>query len=113
VSVAPSGDARKWDDLRMRVRAATGELALGRPTITGMSRRANPENIYLARRAAILSILIGSGVSSDLAEELVGAWEADAEARGLPRLERTFWEGASDWTMALAHPHKRVASRPS
>jgi hypothetical protein len=69
-------------------------------------RRADPANIYQARRAAILSILTGSGVPPGRAEELVTAWEADATARGIPPLERTFWEGAADWTSARAHPHR-------
>lgn len=77
-----------------------------------MSRRADPEGIYLARRAAILSILTTSGVQAERAEQLVAGWEADAEARGLPRLERTFWEGAAEWTDARAYPNKARMSRP-
>lgn len=76
-----------------------------------MSRRADPEGIYLARRAAVLSILITSGVSVDRAELLVRDWEADAEARGIPRLERTFWEGAAGWTDARAWPNTARISR--
>jgi hypothetical protein len=36
----------------------------------------------------------------DEAEARVVAWEADATARGIPRLEATFWEGAAEWTKA-------------
>ncbi len=72
-----------------------------------MSRRADPENIYLARRAAVLSILTTSGVSRERAELLVREWEADAEARGVPRLDRTFWEGAAEWTASSARPNTR------
>ncbi len=75
-----------------------------------MVRRADPENIYLARRAAVLSILTGSGVAAGRAEELVASWEADAAARGIPRLEATFWEGAAEWTSAQAHPNKSERS---
>ena len=71
-----------------------------------MSRRANPENIYLARRAAILTILTSSGVSAERAEQLVRQWEANAQAAGIPRLEATFWEGASGWTIGRAHPDR-------
>lgn len=76
-----------------------------------MSRRADPEGIYLARRAAILSILTTSGVSPERAEELVAAWEADAERRGIPRRERTFWEGAAQWTRDRARPNNARMSR--
>jgi hypothetical protein len=57
----------------------------------------DPERIYLARRAAILSILTGSGASGERAETLVTAWEAEATARGLPRDAASFWSGAVDW----------------
>ena len=73
-----------------------------------MSRRADPERIYLARRAAHLTILTGSGVSPDRAEQLVREWEANAEAAGIPRLEATFWEGATSRTMARAWPNRRT-----
>jgi hypothetical protein len=75
-----------------------------------VSRRANPEGIYLARRAAILSILTTSGVTPERAELLVREWEEDAEARDIPRLERTFWEGAAEWTDAQAHPNTARAA---
>lgn len=45
-------------------------------------RRSNPESVDLARRAAILSILTGSGTSPELAEVLLRQWEADASAWG-------------------------------
>jgi hypothetical protein len=76
-----------------------------------MSRRADPEGIYLARRAAILSILTTSGVSPERAEELVAAWEADAAGRDIPRLDRTFWEGAAGWTSDRARPNNARMSR--
>ncbi len=41
-------------------------------------------------------------LAAEGAEELVRAWEADAQARGIPRLEQTFWEGAAEWTAARA-----------
>ena len=75
-----------------------------------MSRRADPENIYLARRAAVLSILTTSGVSADRAEQLVRQWEANAQAAGIPRLEATFWDGASGWTIGRAYPNSARAS---
>jgi hypothetical protein len=71
-----------------------------------MRHPADPENLYLARRAAVLSILTTSGVAADLAEQLVPRWEANAQAAGIPRFEATFWEGASSWTMGRAFPSK-------
>ena len=69
-----------------------------------MSRKPDPENVYLARRAAVLSILTGSGMPADMAEARVAAWEADATARGSPRHEATFWEGAAEWTVGPEQP---------
>ena len=70
------------------------------------------DRAYLARRAAVLSILTASGVSEELAELLVRQWEAGAEARGIRRLERTFWEGAVEWTGERAWPNMARASPP-
>jgi hypothetical protein len=60
-------------------------------------RKPDPERIYLARRAAILSILTGSSTPAQRAEALVTAWEAEATARGLPQDAASFWSGAVDW----------------
>ena len=68
--------------------------------------KASQEDIYLARRAAVLGILTGSGVPAEGAEEIVAAGEANANALGIPRLERTFWESAAAWTTTLAHPNR-------
>jgi hypothetical protein len=67
------------------------------PAYDAGMRKPDPERIYLARRAAILSILTGSGASGERAETLVTAWEAEATARGLPRDSASFWSGAVDW----------------
>lgn len=57
------------------------------------------------RPAAPSAILTTSAVSVDRAELLVREWEAEAEARGMPRPEQTFWEGAAEWTAAKARPN--------
>lgn len=57
-------------------------------------RKPDPERIYLARRAAILSILTGCGASVECAEAQVVAWEAEVVARGLPRHESSWWDDA-------------------
>lgn len=60
-------------------------------------RKPDPERIYVARRDAVLSILTGAGTSEERAEALVTAWEAEATARGLPRHDARFWDGAAEW----------------
>ena len=81
---------------------ATPKVTLAAPDDAGMTRRADPENIYLARRAAVISILTTSGASAERAEAIVREWEARAQDAGIPRLDRLFWEGASGWTMPSA-----------
>lgn len=71
-------------------------------------RKPDPERIYLARRAAILSILTGSGKSTERAETLVTAWEAETTARGLPRYESSFWDGAVEWIAERSNRGRRV-----
>jgi hypothetical protein len=50
-----------------------------------MSRRADPERVYQARRAGVRNTLTGSGMSLDTAERWCDAWEIEADGRGLPR----------------------------
>ena len=50
-----------------------------------MSRRADPERIFQARRDAIRTTLTGSGMSLETAERWCDAWEIEAAGRGLPR----------------------------
>jgi hypothetical protein len=51
-----------------------------------VSRKPNPENIYLARRAAHFGRLTRTGRLDELdAEHWLSAWEREAEARGLDR----------------------------
>jgi hypothetical protein len=73
-----------------------------------MRRKPDPERIYLARRAAILSILTGSSTPAERAETLVTAWEAEATARGLPRDAASFWSGAVDWVGERSNRGRRV-----
>ena len=44
----------------------------------GMARRADPQRIHEARRAAIRNILISGGKDRDVAERWCDAWEAEA-----------------------------------
>ena len=63
-----------------------------------MARRADPERIYLAHRAGLLSRLEAQAhLSPEKAEEWVGRWEAEAAARGLDRRSGEFWRPAWEW----------------
>jgi hypothetical protein len=73
-----------------------------------VSKQADRERIYFARRDAIRNTLTGQGTPEELAELWVSAWEVEAEDRGLDRHARSFWDDAIDWI--LDHrPARRVA----
>ena len=58
----------------------------------------HPQNIYAARRAAVLSRLTQEHrLSEERAEALVAAWEAEGDARGLDRITAAFWEAGTAW----------------
>jgi hypothetical protein len=66
-----------------------------------MARRADPERIYQARRAAVFSKLTGSRAIDELeAEHRIAAWEREAERQGLDRLTAAFWEAGDRWIAA-------------
>jgi len=69
-------------------------------------RKPNPENIYLARRAATFSRLTRPGMPQERAEALVAAWEAEAATRGLVRHSAAFWEASDEW---IEERHRRKA----
>jgi predicted alpha/beta hydrolase family esterase len=61
-------------------------------------RRANPENIYLARRAATFNRLVTEALLEELdAEHWIARWEREAERLGLDRLTQQFWQDGRDW----------------
>jgi hypothetical protein len=63
-----------------------------------MTRRADPERIYLARRAALFGNLTRTRVIDEFgAEHLIAAWERSPEAQALDRLTPGFWEAADGW----------------
>jgi len=49
-----------------------------------MGRRATPERIYAAGRAAIRNTLTGSGMPLPDAEAWLRAWELESARRGVP-----------------------------
>lgn len=71
-----------------------------------MPRRADPQRIHEARRAAVRNNLVGSGMSLETAERFCDAWELEATGRGLPR-DREYWEVGEAWIAA-----ERAARRP-
>jgi hypothetical protein len=71
-----------------------------------MPRRADPERIHAARRAAVLNNLSGSGMAAETAERWCDAWELEATGRGLPR-DGAYWQAGAEWIAA-----ERAARRP-
>jgi hypothetical protein len=63
-----------------------------------MTRRPNPENVYLARRAARFRRLVAEQHVDELdAEHLLAAWEREAASRGIDRHAQTFWAEGERW----------------
>jgi len=63
-----------------------------------VSRRADPARIYEARRAgAVARLASRDRLGDDRAEELVAAWELEAELRGIPRGDERFWSDGAAW----------------
>lgn len=63
-----------------------------------MTRRADPERIYQARRAATFTRLTQSRAVDDLeAEHRIAAWEREAAAHGVDRLTAAFWDAGDKW----------------
>jgi hypothetical protein len=61
-----------------------------------MARRADPERIFQARRAAVRNGLTDYGVALDEAERWCTAWEVEAAILQLPR-DREYWTVGSAW----------------
>jgi hypothetical protein len=61
-----------------------------------MPRRADPERIYQAGRAAIRNWLLSEGVSPETTESWLTAWELEASVRQLPTTG-DFWTVGSAW----------------
>ena len=65
----------------------------------GMARRADPERIDEARRAALCNALTGTGMSPETAERWLTAWADEAASRGLQR-SAAYWTAAAVWIAA-------------
>jgi hypothetical protein len=64
-----------------------------------MTRRADPERIFQARRASVRNTLTGSGMTLEVAERWCDAWEIEAAGRGLPR-DAAYWQAGQEWIAA-------------
>jgi hypothetical protein len=63
-----------------------------------MTQSSDPDRIYVARRTALVTRLVGLGrISSLSAERWVAQWETEATLRGLDRQTIAFWGPAWDW----------------
>ena len=72
-----------------------------------MSRRADPDRIHLARRAAIRNAIMASrGFDHDVAERWCAAWEAEAALQGLEP-GSAFWDAGKAWIDAQCAARKR------
>jgi hypothetical protein len=63
-----------------------------------VTRRADPERIYLARRAATFRRLVDVDHFDELAaEHWIARWEREADAQDVPRLTAEFWDAGGRW----------------
>ena len=70
-----------------------------------MARRADPERIDEARRAATRSRLISEGVTETTADAWIAAWEAQAAQEGLER-GSAYWDAGWAWISAQRRARK-------
>jgi hypothetical protein len=61
-----------------------------------MGRRADPERISQAGRAAIRNRLLSDGLAPEMAERWLAAWEVEAAMRELPR-DSNYWTVGETW----------------
>ena len=65
-----------------------------------VSRRADPLRVYAAQRVGMLSRLVEAfGFSEDRAEQLIRAWEREAERSGVRPLDGGFWTTGELWML--------------
>jgi hypothetical protein len=63
-------------------------------------RRRDPQRIFIAQWTAIRNRLRNEGrVSEGRASNLVDAWVAEAEHRGIRRDDYRYWDYAWDWLL--------------
>lgn len=90
----PPGAASVRSLWRSAARAYLGRRRRGRrrPYHGLMARRADPERIYEARRAATIRRLVDADHLDEIdADHRIAAWERHAESEGIERLTAAFW----------------------
>ncbi len=106
VSIRPTLRSRRRDPVHGRA-TSTGRLGSYHARV---SRRADPERIHQARRAAIRNrLLANTGMDPDVAERWCDAWEAEAALRGLAR-NSVYWDAGRLWIDAQCAARKRPSS---
>jgi hypothetical protein len=86
--------------LAVAARVAEAEALRGAGGIGAVTRRGDPEKIYLARRAALFRKMTGTDSLDGLeAGHRLAAWERSDEAAALDRLTPAFWETAERWLL--------------
>jgi hypothetical protein len=60
-------------------------------------RKPDPLRIFAARRIAHGNRLVGEGVSEEVSERWLVAWEAEARSRGVDARTGAFWDPAYEW----------------
>jgi hypothetical protein len=68
-----------------------------------MSRRGDPEKLYIAHRIALVARLVSSSVLEGVAERYVASWEAEARLRGFDGRTPGWWTPAWDWIEQQRH----------
>ena len=75
-----------------------------------MTRRADPERIYQAGRAATRNRLIGDGLLEVTANDWIARWEAHATEIGLVRDGR-YWEAGWNWISEQRGPKRDMSAQ--
>ena len=74
-----------------------------------MARRADPQRIFAARRAAIRNVLASEGMVEETAEAWCDAWQGEGERLGLDRLSSEYWTLGLVWV----HEQRRTRKLPT
>ena len=64
-----------------------------------VGRRADPERIFQARRAAVRYSLMDYGMDEPTANRWCDAWELKASGRGYSK-DATYWQAGHEWFAA-------------
>lgn len=68
-----------------------------------MARRADPDRIHRARRAAVRNRMVDEfRLSQDAADRWVSAWEERCAVAGIDRASPDYWMDAAGWILEQA-----------